>query len=206
MATPEGSMRRPKATSVAKEKRVFQLKVTLRGFRPPIWRRFLVPGDIRLHQLHSILQMIMGWTNSHLHQFCRGNTYYGLADPELDFECQDERRFRLQDLLRKPRDRMVYEYDFGDGWEHDVVLEEIGTSLPRARYPMVLAGRRACPPEDVGGIGGYYHFLKVIESPKHPEHRDMIEWCGGSFDPEAFDVQRINRAFHGGWGPAEAGV
>lgn len=191
---------------MAREKLEFQLKVTLRGFRPPIWRRFLVPGDIRLHQLHSILQMIMGWTNSHLHQFRRGHTYDGVAGQEPGLECQDERRFRLQDLLRKPRDRMVYEYDLGDGWEHDVVLEKVRARPPRARYPMVLAGRRACPPEDVGGIGGYYHFLKVIENPRHPEHRDLVEWCGGAFDPQAFDVQRINRAFHGGWGPAEAGT
>jgi hypothetical protein len=108
---------------------------------------------------------------------------------------------RLSDLLRRPRDWCVYDYDFGDGWAHQLLLEQIVARVPAARYPMVLAGRGACPPEDVGGLPGYYHFLEAINDPKHPEHEDMWEWAGGKFDPSAFNVHDVNRAFHGGWGP-----
>ena len=102
---------------------------------------------------------------------------------------------------------MVYEYDFGDSWEHLVALEQVLAHEPRARYPVILAGKRACPPEDCGGVHGYYHLLEVLASPGHAEHRDMVEWVGGSFDPEAFDVGALNRAFHGGWYlPEESGA
>jgi hypothetical protein len=191
---------------VAQGKLVYQLKVTLRGIRPPIWRRIQVLSDIALSRLHTILQVVMGWTDSHLHQFLASGTYYGTPDPELGIERQNERRVRLNEVLRRPKDRMEYEYDFGDGWEHDIVLERTMSPVPKGRYPIVVAGKRACPPDDVGGIGGYYDFLDAIKDPKHPDHHDMMEWCGGSFDPEAFDVQEINRLFHGGWGPAKPNV
>jgi hypothetical protein len=173
---------------------VFRLKVTLRGSRPSIWRRLEVRADVTLFRLHQILQIVMGWTDSHLHQFRRGTTYYGQPDPEFGMDREDERRVRLSEVLRRAKDRMVYEYDFGDGWEHDVVLEASGSA--GAVYPQVrvLAGKGACPPEDVGGIGGYYGFLEAIRNPKHPEHRDMLEW-GGRFDPDAFEIDEINRYF-----------
>ena len=190
---------------MGQERRVYQLKVTLRGARPPIWRRFQILSDITLKRLHEILQVVMGWTNSHLHQFRVGTTYYGIADPTLDLECEDERKVRLAQVLQRPKAKIVYEYDFGDAWEHDVILESVTSPLPKARYPLVLAGKRACPPEDVGGIWGYSNFLQVIKDPKHPDHEDMIEWCGGPFDPEAFDVQEVNLAFHGGWGLTKSG-
>jgi len=177
------------------EATVYRLKVSLRGSRPPIWRRVEVPADVTLFQLHGILQRVMGWTDSHLHQFRRGSTYYGQSDPEFGMPREDERRIRLNDVLRRPRERMVYEYDFGDGWEHDVVLEAAGSDTavePRVR---VLAGKGACPPEDVGGIGGYYGFLEAIANTKHPEHRDMLDWCGGHFDPATYDIDRINAYF-----------
>jgi hypothetical protein len=119
----------------------------------------------------------------------------------LPIESVDEKTTRLCDLLRRPRDWCIYDYDFGDSWEHEVLLEEVVPRSSPARYPMVLAGRGACPPEDVGGLSGYYHFRKVIRDPEHPEHEDMMEWAGKDFDPAAFDVQAVNRAFHGGWGP-----
>ena len=188
-------------SGVARAKVVYQLKVTLRDTRPPIWRRVQVSGDITLFRLHRILQVVMGWTDSHFHQFRVGETHYGTPNPEFEFEVKNEKRFRLTDVLRRPKARMVYEYDFGDGWEHDIVLEAAVPASPGERYPLVLAGKRRCPPEDVGGILGYYHFLRVMQDPKHAEHRDMREWCGGPFDPDTFDVQDGNRAFHGGWGP-----
>lgn len=177
------------------ERTTYRLKVTLRGSRPPIWRRIELRSDMTLFQLHDVVQLVMGWTNSHLHQFRRGTTYYGPVNPDLDMEQQNERRIRLNGVLRKPKDRMVYEYDFGDGWEHDIVLERSTASLPDAPEVHVIGGKGACPPEDVGGVGGYDDFLEAIEDPAHPEHDDMLEWCGGAFDPDAFDCEEVNTYF-----------
>ena len=177
------------------EPTICRLKLTLRGSRPPIWRRIEVHSDITLCQLHDVIQLAMGWTNSHLHQFRRGSTCYGPANPDLDIQEQNERRVRLSGVLRKPKDRMVYEYDFGDGWEHEVVLERSTTGLPDAPQVRVIGGKGACPPEDVGGLGGDYGFLEAIKDPAHPEHDDMLEWCGGGFDPDAFDFAGVNKHF-----------
>jgi hypothetical protein len=175
--------------------RVYRLKVTLRGSRPPIWRRLEVYADVTLFRLHQILQVVMGWTDSHLHQFRRGSTYYGQPDPEFGMRRENERKVRLNDVLRKAKDRMIYEYDFGDGWEHDIVLEAIASTGNASPQACVLAGKGACPPEDVGGIGGYYGFLDAIRNPRHPEHREMLDWCGGHFDPETFEIDEINDYF-----------
>lgn len=177
---------------------VYRLKVTLRNSKPPIWRRFLVPASITLKRLHDSLQIVMGWTDSHLHQFTAHGVLYGPADPELDLEQENEGRTKLVQVLRLPKDRLLYEYDFGDGWDHDVVLEEVYESAPYEYYPVVLAGRRACPPEDVGGIHGYERFLQVLADPSNPEHADMLEWIGRVFDPEEFDVDEVNQDIHGG--------
>ena len=172
----------------------YRLKVTLRGSRPAIWRRVEVNADVSLFGLHQILQVVMGWTDSHLHEYRRGSTCYGQSDPEFGMRGENERRIRLREVLRKPKDRMVYEYDFGDGWEHDVVLESSGLPVEGGPEVRVVAGRGACPPEDVGGIGGYYRFLEAIADPKDPEHKGMLEWSG-PFDPDAFDVDDINEYF-----------
>ena len=176
------------------DSKTYRLKVTLRGSRPVIWRRVEVDARVTLFQLHQILQIVMGWTDSHLHQFRRGSTYYGESDPEFGMDRENERRARLREVLRRPKDRMVYEYDFGDGWEHDIVLEAIGPATGEKLPVRVLAGKCACPPEDVGGLGGYYRFLEAIQNPKHPEHREMLEW-GGDFDPDAFEIAAINKYF-----------
>jgi hypothetical protein len=177
---------------------VYQLKVTLRHSRPPIWRRALVPSNLTLFQFHNDLQALMGWTDSHLHQFEAAGKLYGTPDPELGPEREDERKVRLNEVMRQPKDQMVYEYDFGDSWEHDIVLEKILPPEPNVRYPVVIDGKRACPPEDVGGIPGYENLLEVIRDPHHPDYEEMIDWAGDEFDPEAFDVGEANRAFHGG--------
>jgi hypothetical protein len=182
---------------------VFQLKVTLRGSRPPIWRRVLVRSDISLLKLHGVLQVLMGWTDSHLHQFEAGGVFYGTPDPEFGAERKNERKVRLNEVLRHPKNRMVYEYDFGDSWEHDVVLEKVVPREPKVRYPVVTGGKRACPPEDVGGVWGYAAFLEAVRDPQHPDHEEMLEWCGDEFDAERFDVGAANRAFHGGWEPSK---
>lgn len=176
------------------DSRVYRLKVILRGSRPSIWRRVEIDADVTLFRLHEVLQVVMGWTDSHLHQFRRGSTYYGQSDPEFGMHRENERRIRLREVLRKPKDRMIYEYDFGDGWEHDILLEA-SDAVPGGPPPVrVLAGKGACPPEDVGGVGGYDRFLEAIRDPKHPEHREMLEW-GGRFDPDAFEIDEINKYF-----------
>jgi hypothetical protein len=178
---------------------IYRLKVTLRGSRPPIWRRFLVPGGITLKRLHDSLQAVMGWYDGHLHQFQCGGKLFGTSDREFGISRISETKTTVDQLLRRPKDRLLYEYDFGDGWEHDVILEAILPPGRGDRYPIVVAGHRACPPEDVGGIPGYEYFLEILANPKHPEYQEMVDWAGDRFDPEHFDLQETNLAIHGGW-------
>ena len=178
---------------------VLELKVTLREVVPPVWRRVRVRSTTTLGKFHDLLQVVMGWTNSHLHEFEAGGATYGERDPEFS-ERKSDRVALLGDVLRQAGDRLVYEYDFGDGWEHDVVLENVLPPDPgRGKYPCVLAGARACPPEDCGGAGGYEDLLRVLGDPSDPEHEHTVRWVNGSFDPEEFDAAALNRAFHGGW-------
>ena len=173
---------------------IYQLKVTLRYTKPPIWRRLEVRGDIKLGRLHRILQVAMGWADCHLHQFIVRGRYFG--PPNLELGLENENRIRLDQVLQKPKDKMIYEYDFGDSWEHNVVLEKV---LPftqgERRYPVVTGGKRACPPEDCGGVGGFYTMLEVLQDPDHPEHEEYSEWLG-EYDQDDFDVAYINRSFH----------
>jgi hypothetical protein len=177
---------------------VFQLKVTLKGSKPPIWRRILVRGSTTLPRLHRCLQIVMDWADYHLHLFVvrdayRGEITYGEPDPEYgDDGTRNEKRIRLDRIVAEPKDRFVYEYDFGDGWEHNIVVEKVLPPDPKARYPVCLTGKRASPPEDVGGIWGYYEFLEAIADPAHPEHQEKLDWIGGSFDPEEFDLETTN--------------
>ena len=176
---------------------VYQFKITLLGSNPKIWRRIQV-ADCTLEKLHQHIQTAMGWTNSHLHQFEIGGNRYG--NPELlddgfgDFKCIDSTRTKISKLLSKSSKRFsfTYEYDFGDGWEHDVLFEGCSQKEPGKKQPLCLEGERACPPEDVGGIGGFYEFLAALADPKHQQHDDFIEW-GGDFDPEKFDVKQATK-------------
>lgn len=186
---------------------IWQLKVTLLDSQPPIWRRFQVESTVTLERLHHILQVVMGWTNSHMHGFRRpAASPAGGRRRLLSIEGGDEKRTRVADVLRRPKDKLFYEYDFGDSWEHEVVLERILPRIPGERYPIVVAGRGACPPEDVGGLSGYYHFLEAVKDPRHPDHDEMVEWAGECVDAAAFDAQAVNRMFHGGWGPRRPDV
>ena len=175
-----------------KSKSLCQIKVTLVGSKPPIWRRLIVKDNIRLDELHSVLQVAMGWSDYHLHQYRVGNSYIGIPEPEFDFDVTDESKVCLHDIVFDPKDSFVYEYDFGDGWEHKIVLEKI-LPLDCSESPVVVKGKKACPPEDCGGIWGYYDFLDAIQDPKHEEHESMLEWVGGEFDPDAFDMDSINK-------------
>ena len=185
------------AKSSARSGNIYQLKVTLEEIEPPIWRRLEVPGDITLARLHSVIQLAMGWQDYHLHEFRIGDVTYGEPNPEFDDdrEIKDDRRAWLRRAVSGVGEEFIYLYDFGDGWTHDIVVEDIRASEPRIRYPRVIAGARACPPEDVGGPYGYVDFLQAIADPKHTEHDGMLEWVGGEFDPEAFDVDAKNREF-----------
>ena len=172
---------------------IYQLKVTLNKSKPPIWRRIQVNSDITLYKLHQILQVVMGWFNVHLHQFIIRGKYYGIPDPDdPDFEIKNEKRVKLNQIVSRVGDKFIYEYDFGDGWEHIILLEKVLQPEAGVHYPICLKGKRACPPEDCGGIWGYNDLLEAIQDPAHPEHEDMLEWLGGSFDPEEFDLDEVN--------------
>ncbi len=179
-------------------KRIYQMKVTLIGSKPPIWRRLLVEDTVTLGKLHDILQIVMGWTNSHLHHFIINDEFYGmpLEDDFGDMRTKDETRFKLNQLVSGKGFKFGYEYDFGDSWEHDLVIEKILPAEKGARYPICVAGKRAGPPEDVGGIWGYEDFLIAVSDPKHPEHAEMREWIGGDFDPERFNLNVVNAGLH----------
>jgi hypothetical protein len=183
----------PAAGSATSRLAVYQLKVTLGGVRPPIWRRVLVPGRASLAEVHTYLQVAMGWNDSHLHEFEINGRRYGMPDPDWDDgEVQEETRARL-DRVAAAGDRLCYTYDFGDGWDHEIVVEKILPADPHRRYPACVAGRRCCPPEDVGGPGGYEDFLAAIADRAHPEHGDYLTWSG-PFDPEAFSLGEVNDA------------
>jgi hypothetical protein len=178
---------------------IYQLKVTLRDSKPPIWRRIQVPGSITLLKLHRVLQVVMGWEDYHLHQYIVDGVYYGTRDPEFELpgmEMENERGVKLYQIAPDVGSRFVYEYDFGDGWQHQIVVEKLLPPIAGndGKYPRCIAGKRACPPEDVGGVWGYGDFLKVIRNPAHPDRDGMLEWAGGDFDPEEFDLEDINNA------------
>lgn len=173
---------------------IYQLKVTLRDSKPPIWRRLQVRGDTRLDRLHLIIQIAMGWTDSHLHQFIVGGVYYGEPDPEWDMDVEDEGKIQLNQVASGEKVKFFYEYDFGDGWQHEVLVEKILEPEPETRYPSCIKGKRNCPPEDVGGVWGYEELLEAIQDEDHPEHGEYLEWIDGPFDPEAFDLEEVNQA------------
>ena len=191
--TPKSS-KKSKSKSTAPSDKLFQFKITLLGSKPPIWRRIQV-HDCTLDKLHEYIQTAMGWTNSHLHQFNIKGQYYG--DPELlqEMECINSTGTTISQILPKAGKRFAfkYEYDFGDGWEHEILFEGNPTAVKAKKYPLCLEGERACPPEDIGGIWGYYDFLEAMTDPKHEEHEHYREWYGGKFSPSQFDPAQATR-------------
>ena len=177
-------------------KTVYQLKVSLKDSKPPIWRRILVPEDVTLADLHIIIQRVMGWGNYHLHMFTIAGQVYG--DPEDDefgdFGTKKEKRYRLNQLELREEAKFSYEYDFGDSWMHTIVLEKILPAEKGVDYPVCIKGKRACPPEDVGGVWGYDDFLEAIANPNYPGRKEMLEWIGKDFDPEEFDLDEVNQS------------
>ena len=182
----------PSLRAVKTSAPVFQLRVDLLHLKPAIWRRILVPGSIKLSKLHVVLQQTMGWMGGHLHEFIVGDRNYGVPDSDYpDPRVEREDRVTLAGALG-PLKTFLYLYDFGDGWEHRVKVEKVLPPDPDLRSPLCLAGANACPPEDVGGPPGYIEFLDAIGDPSHEEHHDMLEWCGGHFEPTAFNLDDIN--------------
>ncbi len=174
---------------------VLQVKIKLLGVsKPPVWRRLLLPGEIRLDQLHGVIQVAMGWSDCHMHVFSTDAGEYGVLDPELGF--LDERRTTLSRLLLEPGDRIRYTYDFGDAWEHEIMLEKELDADPEQLYPTCVTGKGACPPEDCGSVWGYARLREVLADPCDEEHASMLEWLelerGSDFDAAAFEIDAVN--------------
>ena len=180
-------------------KTVHRLKVTLLTVKPTVWRRIVVRSDTTLGELAPMLETAMGWLGGHLHVFDVDGIRYGMPDPDWDLDDLDENRFRLGDVLPTVGSKLRWDYDFGDGWEHDVLVEAISLPERGAEYPACLEGRRACPPEDCGGPWGYAELLEALADPDHPDHDQLREWAPPNFDPALFDLDEANTAMR--WKP-----
>ena len=174
-------------------KSVVQLRLSLMEHTPTIWRRLLVPGEIKLSKLHLIFQAAMGWEDYHLHIFEIDESRYGVPHQEYDNDDIDEEGVILADLVTG-RMRFIYEYDFGDCWRHEVVVESVEPVPLILKFATCIDGQRACPPEDVGGTYGFAEFLEAIADPDHEEHESHLMWVGGFFDPESFSLAAANAA------------
>ena len=176
---------------------VYQLKITLNDIRPPIWRR-VQTKDCTLGRLHDIIQAVMGWDDYHLHEFEIGPQRYGAPEQwQDDFwgdeaEMGNERKVKLGHLVEQGVKKIRYQYDMGDSWWHTITVEKTLPAEAGITYPRCIAGERACPPEDCGGPWGYGNFVEAIQNPKHEQHEELLEWVGGDFDPEAFDLEATN--------------
>lgn len=178
---------------------IYRIKITLENVKPPVWRRIEVPGDVTLARLHAIIQRVVGWDDYHMWSFQVGKTEYQTGSAEMfDFRGSPKPRSpagtTLEQATEAQRISFRYWYDFGDDWFHTLKVERVADPEPGAIYPRCLEGARACPPEDCGGPWGYQNFLKAVTNPKHPEHEEMLEWIGGEWDAEAFDVDAVNKA------------
>lgn len=172
---------------------VYQLHVTLARTDPPVWRRLQVAAETTLTRLHHILQIVMGWGDDHEHGFIIDGTEYGPRTRATGPIVIGERGLQLKYEVRTAPAQFTYLYDFGDSWRHTIDVEHISRPARGKRYPLCLAGERACPPEDVGGTPGFADFLRIMGDPGHPRHRELLAWAGGTYDPATFDVAVVNR-------------
>ncbi len=164
--------------------RFYLLKIQRLDIEPAIWRRFVVPANITLDRLHDVIQIVMGWTDSHLHEFTIGKKRY-TEYPESKEDGIEYGRYRLEELINRKERNFSYLYNFGESWEHKLVLEESRYFNPELRTKLAcLEGERACPPEDVGGVPGYFEFCNALKNPSHEAHESYMEWSGGGFDSE----------------------
>jgi hypothetical protein len=177
---------------------IIQLKITLQRTHPPIWRRLLVDKNTTFAGLHHIIQIAMGWENCHLFEF--KTLGYRIGEPTDDMDdffgsgkLIDASTITLAAVITGTKEKMEYEYDFGDGWIHQVVVEKFLPRDSKSKYPVCTGGQLNCPPEDCGGVDGFYHLLDSIRNKKHPEHKNMLEWLGGPFDTDYFEPEEINQ-------------
>jgi hypothetical protein len=196
MALMANTRRLEPGARTARATTVHTIKVTLAGSRPPIWRRLELPSAIPLQRLHKVIQAVFGWEDYHSWVFETPSGRYGVADRELRIGSAAAKR--LDQVAPGPKARFGYTYDFGDDWEHDILVEAVTDPQPGVAYPRCLTGRRACPPEDCGGIWGYEDLLEILADPAHEEHQERLEWLGldsaDRFDPAAFDTAQANTA------------
>jgi hypothetical protein len=165
---------------------IMQIKVKLLGVsKPPVWRRLQLGADTRLDHLHEMIIAAFGWQDYHMHVFASGPDEFGVPDPELGFI--DERNVSIGELIGDVGGRLRYTYDFGDDWEHQIVVEELLDADPEIHYPILLAAKGACPPEDCGGPWGYAELKEILANPGHEQHQEMRDWLGlhnsSAFDP-----------------------
>ncbi|NJN30325.1 MAG: plasmid pRiA4b ORF-3 family protein [Synechococcales cyanobacterium RM1_1_8] len=174
---------------------IYQLKVTLQQIRPPIWRRLLVRSSTKLNELHEIIQQAMGWGNYHMHSFSIHNRDYGVLDPDWGMDdMEDETRVTLAKVVPGEKFRFRYMYDFGDGWDHEILVEKVLPLDAKLTYPTCIKGKRACPPEDCGGPWGYEELIGIMGDPQHPEYEERLDWLEQPLDPDAFDLDEVNAA------------
>ncbi|MBX9890136.1 MAG: plasmid pRiA4b ORF-3 family protein [Amoebophilaceae bacterium] len=177
---------------------IYQFKIILKYTKPKIWRRIQVPEKYNFEDLHFSIQSAMGWEDYHLHKFEIINPktgqkdLIGIPNDEAFLDVIPEDKAEIAQYFLSPKDKATYEYDFGDGWQHEIVLENILPAVACVTYPQCLAGERACPPEDCGGVGGYEYLLKIIADPNHEEYEERIEWLDDDFNPEYFDHKLVN--------------
>lgn len=177
---------------------VHQMKVTLKDTEPPIWRRLQVPAAIDLRELHLLFQVVMGWHNEHLYEYRVGRRYFGEPEPKswgvegFGPPMQDARKTPLLEIAPRAGSKFLYTYDMGDSWEHQVLVEKVIAASPGAHLPTCLAGERACPPEDCGGIWGYRNIIAALEKRDAPQAAGLVEWLGDGFEPDKFDLAGVN--------------
>ena len=173
--------------------KLYQIKVTLTDVHAPVWKRALLSPEITLGKLHLILQIVMGWEDRHMHRFLHGGREY--SDPRFESEgnALDERKTVLGVIMKAPGDRLVYEYDFGDDWRHELIYEEWIQSDEHVPYAICIEGARACPPEDCGGPYAYNDLVRALKNPTQKRYKQMLDWAGDRFDPEAFNLDAINK-------------
>jgi hypothetical protein len=189
---PPSSIRHAQSSAPVRDA-VYQVKVSLHDARPPIWRRLRLPSATTLAQLHQVIQAAFGWEDAHLHEFEVDGRRYSRPDFELQSDVADEGKVKLGDLVARPGTRLRYTYDFGDSWEHDLIVEDI--LLPDGvRHAACLTGRRAGPPEDCGGVWGYKELCDILADPRHPDHAERVGWLGRPHDPATFNRDVINAA------------
>lgn len=183
--------------------KILEIDITLKGSKPKIWRRILIPGEMSFADLHYAIQIAMGWVGYHSHQFVVGRNDRFISIPfdddlvdmdEMD-DMEDGHKIKIKSLLNAPKDKVIYEYDFGDDWEHLVEVKKVHDAEPGKTYPQAIGGAMACPPEDCGGIWGYKDMLEKLQEKGTAEYEELVEWLGSDFDPKVLDLEKINMRF-----------